>query len=222
MELAFPFYMYFRLVFLFVIYLFFSTIPLLAQEISNEQKALVKKANTAKYRLLMRPNNKEFIRLINLYRMDREVLDAYVKDRYGDQYAKSMKGIVKRKFKPLQKLRPSFGLHLSSLSHAIFSGLTAYEGHRGMTARVFVFMNLSVFLPNNAYGENCYYGEWKAIDLFIGWAYSSGHNANMKSRDFYRIGVAQFFHFEYGTNTVNVFGGRNILGHIFINDEKKR
>jgi hypothetical protein len=172
------------------------------------------RANTGKLRPLT-PSNREFIKLMNLYRLDQDVLLAYVDNRYGEKTRDEVEKYVKQPNKvPATVLRPAFGLQKAALLHAISSGLNSYEGHRMLNERAALFANFSSLLPRNALGENCAYGYYSAINVFTQLLSSSGHNRNMLEPRYHRVGIGKFMHIEYRWNTVTVFGGRNILGHV--------
>jgi len=183
------------------------------------EKAQIIKANTARLNLFMGLRAKEVIRLCNLARCHPETMRKYVKVRYGEVYAerggiKSLKMTKNQRRSPY--LKPSSLLWASAKIHAIISGLTAYEGHRGLFPRLIVSGNLNCLLPGIRYGENCYYGVYRPIELVIGWLESPGHRQNILNKDYFRLGVAGSLHFsKYHYNMVQNFSGPKVRDLIF-------
>ena len=167
-------------------------------------------SNTARFNLLMGIRSKEVIRLCNLARREPELLKKYIEHMYGEKYSKltCIQHIqVNKNKRPM--LRPSYLLYGSAKSHAIISGFSGYEGHRGFTTRIFMFCNLNgIFVQ---IGENCTYGNWRAIDQFTSWMASSPHRKNILDPNYFRIGHGSFPHIEYRTNSVQCFSGPKVL-----------
>ena len=209
------------LLWLIVLSVFFQScnIRFLGTYYSLKEKYEMIHCNTARFNLLMGARSKEIIRLSNLARTNPDLLKKYVLIKYGNKYANrsGIKGVSSNtKKKDLPLLKPSYLLWLSAKSHAIISGFTAYEGHRGMDLRLRLFCNFNTLMPYVARGENCFYGKYKAIDLFIGWMESSGHRANIMNKHYYRIGIGGFVHFsEYRYNMVQNFSGPKIRDVLF-------
>lgn len=199
------------------IFLHSCNITWLSSRYSLSEKYKIIHCNTARFNLVMGARSKEIIRLSNLARTNPELLRKYVLIKYGNEYAnRSGIKVSLNKKKELPLLKPSYLLWLSAKFHAIASGLTAYEGHRGFKLRTRLFCNFNCMLPYVMSGENCAYGPYKAIDLFLGWMESSGHRANIMNKNYYRIGIGGFIHFsEYRYNMVQNFSGPKIKDVLF-------
>jgi len=176
------------------------------------QKKQWRKANTARFAFYMSPRSKKVIRIMNLARL------------YGDDFARiyiepieKKSGYEKSLIKTLESqddkkvLRPSFGLYMAALCHSWMSGFTGRTGHQGLETRIALFSPLSF---STYIGENCDYGNYKALDITLSLLIDKGvpglgHRKNILSEDFYRTGVSSFFHIGYGTNSVADFSGPN-------------
>ncbi|MFH2143644.1 MAG: CAP domain-containing protein [Bacteroidota bacterium] len=178
-------------------------------DFNKSELKTIRKMNTARIAYYMGPRSREIIRLCNLVRNNKPLYFKYVKSRYGEEYVNTSyeTASVGKKQKPI--LRPSFGLWLSAKSHAVFSGMIAYEGHGGFEFRVFLFGNLNCIFTT--FGENCYYGRMNPAEAMKEWMNSAGHRGNILQSDFCRTGVAGGFHFEYGYNRVQIFSGPKLI-----------
>jgi len=190
-------------------------------ELTEEEKKQIRKANTARIRPVIRQNLKEFIKLMNLLRVDPELLGKYVEWKYDAERSKKVQSFAHARKREIPLLKPATKLQLSGWLHAFISGMIASEGHQALAFRNAFFLNIAGFLPRNSYGENCEYGSYKAIDVFISLLNSSAHRANMLNREYYRVGIAQFPHWEFRWNTVTVFMGRKLPGHLRYNKKPK-
>jgi hypothetical protein len=159
---------------------------------------------------------------MNLARQDGELCNRYILNNYDKKYTQSpaIKELASGKYqvntalygenKARPILKPSLGLKISALYHAIGSGLAGSTGHQLLAFRVLMGLNFtSIF--TGTYGENCEYGSRKAIDVFVGLMNSQGHKANILSNKYHRVGVFHTFHLsDYNKNTVTVFSGRKL------------
>lgn len=172
------------------------------------------RCNTGRMMPYLGGRNKQIIRLCNLARVNPELLLKYAHKRYNRDTT-DLKKIDKLKFhKPehIYLLRPSFLLTLAAHFHAIRSGLTGYEGHRGMETRLYITVNVNSALPGIYSGENCMYGLFMPFEVFTGWMTSYGHRKNILLPEFFRIGMGGFFHMsQYRYNIVQEFTGPKIL-----------
>ena len=179
-----------------------------------KENITIMRCNTARIAPCLGGKNKQIIRLCNLARVNPELFLKYSHKRYKKDTI-NLNKLDKLKFhkpKYIYLLRPSFLLTLNAQIHAIGSGLTGYEGHRGAKARLFITLNLNSALPGIYSGENCNYGYFMPFDVFTGWMTSSGHRKNILFPKFFRIGMGGFFHFsKYRYNMVQVFTGPKIL-----------
>jgi hypothetical protein len=162
--------------------------------------------------------SRRFILLMNLARTNGPLLVKYVKEKYGEAYAEDKIIAPFANLNTEQKkafLRPSLGLHLGAGVHAIVNGITSSEGHGAFMFRNIVFLNLNVLVPGVKSGENCDYGNKKAIDILICLLGSPPHRANILDKKYMRTGVARNFHFQYRYNTVTMFSGPKLVDVIF-------
>lgn len=197
--------------------------PGIAQEItfSSEEKKVIRKCNTARFSLQHGARIKEFIRLMNLARKDGKLLQKYIRLNYSDEYADRPifhKGANEKSnawFETRPLLRPSLGLHSAAWLHAVFSGLFGSSGHQFMDIRSFITLNLLSFVPGNARGENCEYGNNEAIAIFTSLMESPGHRANILNPHYHRVGVSKKLHIIYQRNTVTMFSGKKVRDLVF-------
>jgi hypothetical protein len=187
----------------------------LGSDFTSKEKWEIRRCNTGRFNLVMNRRSQEIIRLCNLARRNPALLKKYVTKKYGEEYGnRTGISLAFKSNKNIKKpfLRPSYLLWFAAKSHAIVSGLTAYEGHRGMFTRMLVFGNFNVALPGILSGENCCYGYYQSIDAFMGWMESGGHRANIMDEDFYRIGIGGSLHFsQYRYNIVQCFSGPKVF-----------
>lgn len=200
---------------LFILTIQGCNITYLNSSYTSKEKITIIRANTGRFNLIMGRRSKEIIRLCNLARKNPTLLKKYVEIKYGKEYSER-KGITNlkesKRLKDVPLLRPSYLLTISAISHALISGVISQIGHQGFPLRVYLTGNFNCFIPYVPCGENCYYGEYKAINLFMGWMESSGHKSNIMNDEFYRIGMGGFIHFsKYKYNMVQNFCGPKIL-----------
>ncbi len=179
-----------------------------------KENLTIMRCNTGRFMPYLGGRSKQIIRLCNLARVNPDLLLKYAHKRYKSD-SSDLKKLDKLKFhKPehIYLLRPSFLLTVAGHLHAIRSGISGYEGHRGMETRLYVTLNLNSALPGVYSGENCMYGAFMPFEVFTGWMTSAGHRKNILLPDYFRIGMGGFFHFsQYRYNMVQEFTGPKIL-----------
>ncbi|OFY66421.1 MAG: hypothetical protein A3H98_09220 [Bacteroidetes bacterium RIFCSPLOWO2_02_FULL_36_8] len=180
-------------------------------------KSLYKKCNTARFSFYMGKQAKRTILLMNLSRVAPVFFADSILIKYDGTVKQKNRRYIESLYRDLkelevmQVLKPSIGLWLSAFSHALISGITSYEGHRGLKLRLRLFLNL-----NGTYGENCDYGPRNALDIVMDLLIDEGipgvgHRENILSEKFYRVGVSKKWHFQYRRNTVMDFSGKKFL-----------
>jgi hypothetical protein len=189
---------------------------------TRSEKALIRKANTARFAFYHGRRMKEFIRLMNLARTDPALLDKYVDNKYDMDISRVVALAADRVLHPAVLLRPSLGLHLGSWWHAIESGLKGTVGHQGFDKRRLATLNLNTLLPGVASGENCEYGNNEALNIFIALMNSTGHRANILDPSYMRVGVSKKWHKIYTRNTVTMFSGPKLQDRLFYRKAMKR
>ncbi len=185
----------------------------LAQDFSDAENAIIRKANTSRFAIYHGRKMKEFVRLMNLARLDPDLCARYISVEY--QIDPGRLKVVKN-FRPranIEKLRPSLGLHLSAWIHAVFSGWSGNTGHQKFELRKLMFLNFSTITGFS--GENCEYGSKDAVDIFLSLMHSPGHRANILNRYYSRVGVSKKWHVNYKRNTVSVFSGPTFWDKLF-------
>lgn len=179
-----------------------------------------KRANTARFAFYMDHQMRESIRLMNLARINGpKFSEVYIepipdKTKYEESLIKSL-----NKQDPKGLLRPSFNIFGSAAVHSFFSGITGYEGHKGFNTRMVLFQP---FNSGKKTGENCDYGNKKALDITLALLIdrgvpSLGHRYNILESDFSRIGGSRFLHTEYKWNAVFNYTSANwkdLLFHV--------
>ena len=179
-----------------------------------KENITIMRCNTARIAPYLSGRNKQIIRLCNLARVNPELLLKYSHKRYKRDTTnlRKLDHLNFHKPKNIYLLRPSFLLTLNAQIHAVGSGLTGYEGHRGALNRLYLTLNFNSALPGIYSGENCIYGSFMPFDAFTGWMTSPGHRKNILLPKYYRIGMGGFFHFsKYRYNMVQVFTGPKII-----------
>ena len=189
-----------KIIALTTILILLISIPVYSQYNKKDQwtKQEWKEANTARFHFYMSKRVRESIRFHNLARLYPDKFS----EVYLDSLGKSKKAKVLRKAlkksRPMQKLKPSVNLYLSSQIHSIYSGISGHTGHALFRPRVALVKPFSFWEA----GENCAYGSYHPLDISLGLLLSPGHRKNILSEDFYRVGGSRFLHWGYGTNTV--------------------
>lgn len=184
-------------------------------------KSLYKKCNTARFSLYMGKQARRTILLMNLSRVAPFFFADSILRKYEDTVKQKNRRYIESLYKDLlgledmQVLKPSMGLWLSAFSHALVSGFTSYEGHRGLKLRLRLFLNF-----NGTYGENCDYGPRNALDIVMDLLIDEGipglgHRENILSERYYRVGVSKKWHYRYRRNTVMDFSGKKFLDLFF-------
>lgn len=172
---------------------------------------------------------KEFVKLMNLARIDPDLLEKYlnvVHDSIAADYElfpwEEIRKSHKVNGKRITILRPSFGLHLGAFYHAFFGGRIGRVGHQYLDERLLWSLNLNVVFTKVPYGENCDYGARKGVYIFYGLINSPPHRRNILYPQFMRVGVSNKWHKRYETNTVSVFTGPKLQDWILYRKESKR
>lgn len=183
------------------------------KEFTFKETLLIIRSNTGRFVPYMGSKQKQILRLCNIARKNRPLLLRYIELKYGDEVLSKFKNQNYRlKSTDYTLLRPSFFLTLGATYHAVHSGFSGYKGHRWMRERLLLSFNFNLLIPGVYGGENCYYGEKKASDVFIGWVDSSGHRKNILSPEYLRCGSSRFIHnSRYRTNTVQCFSGPKLI-----------
>ena len=189
-----------KIIALTTILILLISLPVYSQYNKKDQwkKQEWRKANTARFHFYMSKRVRESIRFHNLARLYPDKFS----EVYLDSLENSKKVIVLRKSlkksSPMQKLKPSVKLYLSSQIHTIYSGISGHTGHALFLPRMILVKPLSF----RGAGENCAYGSYHPLDVTMGLLLSPGHRRNILSQDFYRVGGSRFLHWGYRTNTV--------------------
>ena len=175
-------------------------------------QALLKKANTAKDIRYLKEDEKKVIYYTNLARIDGQLFaDTYLKwfldstQANTNNYIRSLQKDLK-KVKDLPVLYSQNDLFNIARDHAIKSGKTGHEGHKGFKNRF-----KPVMVTYNYVGENCYYGREDPVVIVIKLLIDEGikdlgHRHNMLEPTFNSVGVAIKPHRQYGYNCVMDFG----------------
>lgn len=179
---------------------FLISLPVYSQYNKEDQwtKQEWREANTARFHFYMSKRVRESIRFHNLARM--------YPDKFSEVYLDSLDNskdvsVLRKALKistPMQKLKPSVNLYLSSQIHSVYSGISGHTGHALFLPRMILVKPLSF----QGTGENCAYGSYHPLDVSVGLLLSPGHRKNILSENFSRVGGSRFFHSGYGTNTV--------------------
>jgi len=150
----------------------------------------------------------------NLARIDGQLFaDTYLKwfldstRAKTNNYIRSLNKDLK-KVKNLPVLYSQNDLFNIGRDHAIKSGKTSHEGHRGFKSRFKPVMG-----TYNYVGENCYYGSEEPVVIVIKLLIDEGvkdlgHRHNMLEPSFNSVGVAIKPHKQYGYNCVMDFGAK--------------
>jgi len=175
---------------------------------------LLEKANTAKDIRYLKEDEKKVIFYTNLARIDGQLFaDTYLKwfldstRAKTNNYIRSLNKDLK-KVKNLPVLYSQNDLFNIGRDHAIKSGKTSHEGHRGFKSRFKPVMG-----TYNYVGENCYYGSEEPVVIVIKLLIDEGvkdlgHRHNMLEPSFNSVGVAIKPHKQYGYNCVMDFGAK--------------
>ena len=186
---------------------------------TKEERKEIRKCNTAKFAFFyMGKQSREYIKLMNLCRNDGPLFVKYVHYKYGKEY--SSKKLIRhfKVYKEIEKrpyLRPSIALQFTAMFHAIVSGFSGYEGHRWLDFRLYLFLNTNILFGKGLRGENCDYGNRKAIDCLVDLLGSLPHRDNILEKGYMRVGVASFYHTKYKFNQVSTFTGPKLMDIIF-------
>lgn len=172
---------------------------------SNQQQVVIDRCNAAKNSSYHTSEEKEFILLMNLARVDKETLYSYITHRYDSMFITQLPDI--RLDEKRLILKSSFGLHLSAKVHAKNSGRKGTTGHQNLDRRVKMFN--FYFKRNSIYGENCSYNDTNhPLVHFIQLMNSKRHFNNIMDVEFNAAGVSFKKHIKYGMNGVTCFGSK--------------
>jgi hypothetical protein len=175
---------------------------------------ILEKANTGEDTRYLKESEKEVIFYTNLARTDGKLFA----DTYLSLYLETNKlapdSFISSLFKELQYVKdlpmlyPDKELYDIARGHAIKSGKSGEQGHKGFEKR-FKPVEKTFY----TYGENCYYGKANSLlivlDLLIDNGIDDlGHRRNMLDRNFNSVGVSIMPHKEFGYNCVMDFGSR--------------
>jgi len=176
--------------------------------------ALLEKANTAEDVRYLSEDEKKVIFYTNLARLDGQLFaETYLQwfldstQARTNNYIRSLQKELK-KVKNLPVLYPQNDLFNVARDHAIRSGKSGHEGHRGFKQR------FKPLMQNYAYvGENCYYGKEDPVVIVVKLLIDEGvkdlgHRHNMLEPSFNSVGVAIKPHKQYGYNCVMDFGAK--------------
>jgi uncharacterized protein YkwD len=200
----------------FFVLFFFCGILLNAQEkypFSKWTEEMKAKANTAAKANYMTEEEKQVIFLCNLARLDGKLFaDTWVKKYYDDNGVKKSSyttSLIKDlgKVKGLAMLQPSESLFNAAKEHAVTNGKKGKEGHQNFSKR---FKKYEA--KYNPIGENCDYGNSKAINIVMSLLIDEGisdkgHRKNILHKQYTHVGVSIQEHKEYNWNCVMDFGG---------------
>lgn len=200
---------------IFVLFLFGSLL-LNAQEkypFSKWTQEMMDKANTAVNANYMTEEEKQVIYLCNLARLDGKLFaDTWVKKYYDDHDIKKSSfttSLIKDlgKVKGLTMLKPSEELFNAANEHAVTNGKKGKTGHQQFTKRIKKYN-----AKFNPIGENCDYGNSKAINIVMSLLIDEGvsdkgHRKNILHKQYSHVGVSIREHKEYVWNCVMDFGG---------------
>ena len=150
----------------------------------------------------------------NLARMNPKLfltttLSLYIEVRAvkNSSYLSSLKRFLK-KSKKLPPFIANDSLHKVAEIHAVHSGKKGTIGHQNYSKR---FKYVEDVFPTN--GENCDYGNQKAIDIVFSWLIDEGianlgHRKNVFDKEFSHAAVSIAPHKSYQVNAVMAFGSR--------------
>jgi len=148
----------------------------------------------------------------NLVRLDPKkflntVVPKYVASRElkSSSYLSSLKRELK-KTKKLPAFKLSDNLYGVANVHAVASGKKGTTGHQNYSKR---FKKVIDEFGTN--GENCDYGNGKAIDIFFSWLIDEGisnlgHRKNILDKEYNHAGVSIADHKKFDVNAVMAFG----------------
>ncbi|MBL4703690.1 MAG: CAP domain-containing protein [Flavobacteriales bacterium] len=160
----------------------------------------------------MNQTEKDVVFYCNLVRLDpklflKTILPKYIASRElkNTGYISSLKRDLK-KTKKMEVLSLSDKLYGVAHGHAVTSGKKGTTGHQNYSKR---FKAVSSTFSSN--GENCDYGNAKAIDIFFSWLIdkgisSLGHRKNILDKEFNHAAVSIAEHKKYDTNAVMTLG----------------
>jgi len=125
----------------------------------------------------------------------------------NSSYLSSLKRFLK-KSKKLPPFVANDSLHKVAEIHAVRSGKKGTTGHQNYSKR---FNYVGDVFPTN--GENCDYGNPKAIDIVFSWLIDEGianlgHRKNVFDKEFSHAAVSIAPHKSYQVNAVMTFGSR--------------
>lgn len=170
---------------------------------SNQQQVVINQCNTAKNSFYHTSEEKEFILLMNLARVDKETLYSYIIHCYDSIFITHLPEIRLNEKRLI--LKSSYGLHLSAKVHAKKSGRKGTIGHQNMGRRVRMFN--FYFKRQPIYGENCSYNDTThPLVHFIQLMNSKPHFKNIMDVEFNAVGISFKKHKQYGMNGVTCFG----------------
>ena len=170
---------------------------------SREQIEIIKKCNTAENSKYLTFNEREFILLHNLVRIDPEFFKIYISLQYDSSLVKLIKPKLIHSNRSL--LQPDFGLYKSAKTHSIKSGKKGTIGHQNLDKRILKYNYHFVKKEKMFYGENCSYGDQTIVEHFISLLNSPGHFKTLMTPTFNSIGVSQQPHVKYSDNVVACF-----------------
>lgn len=170
---------------------------------SKEDENVIDRCNTAKKSFYHNKEEREFILLMNLARVDKEVLYKYITHRYDPLFISKLPIIPANERRLI--LKSSHGLHLSAKVHAKKSGRNATVGHQNLNRRIRMFNFYFKRYP--IYGENCSYNDTNhPLVHFIQLMNSKPHFINIMDVEFNAVGISFKKHVKYGMNGVTCFG----------------
>jgi uncharacterized protein YkwD len=160
----------------------------------------------------MSKTEKDVIFYCNLVRLNPNkflttILPKYIASRElkTTRFISSLKRDLK-KTKKLEALKISAELYTVANGHAVASGKRGTTGHQNYEKR---FKAVNKEFSTN--GENCDYGNNKAIDIFFSWLIDEGianlgHRKNILDTEFNYAAVSIEAHKTYDVNAVMTFG----------------
>jgi hypothetical protein len=174
-------------------------------------KSLIEKANTAAYVEYLDETEKQVIFYINLCRLNPPLFSkTYVKF-----YCDSLKlkgGYVSSLHRDLLKTPPLNVLEVNeklckmAAAHAKEMGNAGRDGHNGV-GKTFKEREIKFLGESNIVGENCDYGNGKALDIVMALLIdkdipSVGHRKNILASSYSEIGSGFHSHIKYDYNCV--------------------
>lgn len=176
-------------------------------------------ANTAQDVNYLSADEKEFIRLTNLVRMNPSFFEhSYLNEhlnRFPDDenYVKSLREELKKQ-KPLPLLYPNVQLCKAAAYHAADMGKTGKVGHVGSDKQNPAKRMAKFGMGNCFLAENCTYGSETPLEMLCSLLIDSGvpslgHRKNLLCNDYDKVGVSIRPHkSKFKINMVQDFAGR--------------